>query len=180
MAKLRYNRAFKKGMVALVLCLALFGYVIAFFIASRIQYAQLISGMESLEATIVDIDYDMHIKGPDEQEIYIEYVVDGVVYKRELETDTTISFSAGTGASYFVGDKVTIFYDPQNPEIIASPRSLAVGYFYLIISSLAFAFIFFIFCFMIKSHRRFLGSLNGLEPTSHSHGNFRVFRRHSP
>jgi hypothetical protein len=88
--------------------------------------------MQSLEATIVDIDLDIHIRGPDEQEIYIEYEVDGITYSRELKTDTAISFTAGSGAHYSVGDKIDIFYDPQNPEIIASPRSVCVGYFCLI------------------------------------------------
>ena len=156
MGRMRYNRAFKGGMAAIVFCLMLFGSVIAFFVVSRIQYARLVSGMESLEATVVDVDYDVHVKGPDEQEIYIEYVVDGVTYRRELKTDTTISFNAGTGAHYSVGDRVPILYDPQNPERIASPRSVAVGYFWMILSSAFFALVFFIFCYMIKKRRTFL------------------------
>lgn len=131
MEKLRYNRVFKKGIVALLLCFLLFGSIIAFFIAAKVQYDELTSGMESLEATIVDI-HDVHIrKGPDVQEIYIEYTVDGITYERELETDTGISFEAGFGAHYSVGDKVEIYYDPDDPEIIASPRSIRAGYYWL-------------------------------------------------
>ena len=156
MSKLRYRRAFKEGVVALLLCMILFGSIVAFFAASKIQYDRLVSDMKSLEARIVDIDLDVHLKGPDEQEISIEYVVDGVVYNRELETDTTISFAAGSGAHYSVGDKITIFYDPQNPEIIASPRSMRVGYFWLIFALLCLAVILFALWWMIKSRRKFL------------------------
>ena len=153
---LRYNRAFKKGLAAIFFCIILFGSVVVFFIVSKIQYDQLVSGMKPLEATIVDIDLDIHVKGPDEQEIYIEYVVDGVVYSRELETDTAISFTAGTGANYSIGDKIAIFYDPQNPEIIASPRSMSVGYFWLIFALLSLGLVLFALSMVIKSRRKFL------------------------
>ena len=156
MEKSRYNRAFKKGLAAILFCIILFGSIVVFFIVSKIQYDQLVSDMKSLEATIVDIDYDVHPKGPDEQEIYIEYVVDGVIYSRELETDTVISFAAGTGANYSIGDKIPIFYDPQNPEIIASPRSQSVGIFWLIFALLFLALVLFGLWWMIKFRCKFL------------------------
>lgn len=153
---LRYNRAFKKGLAAILFCMILFSSIVVFFIVFKIQYDQLVSDMKPLEATIVDIDYDIHVKGPDEQEIYIEYVVDGVVYSRKLETDTVISFAAGRGANYSIGDKIPIFYDPQNPEIIASPRSQSVGIFWLIFALLFLALILFALLLVIKSRRKFL------------------------
>ena len=156
MSDLRYNRAFKKGLAAILFCIIMFGSVVAFFIVSKIQYDRLVSNMNSLEATIVDIDLDVHVRGPDEQEIHIEYIVDGVVYNRELETDTAISFAAGTGAHYSVGDKIQIFYDPQNPEIIASPRSQSVGIFWLIFALLSLVLVLLALWWMIKSHRKFL------------------------
>ena len=156
MSDLRYNRAFKKGLAAILFCIIMFGSVVAFFIVSKIQYDRLVSNMNSLEATIVDIDLDVHVRGPDEQEIHIEYIVDGVVYNRELETDTAISFAAGTGAHYSVGDKIQIFYDPQNPEIIASPRSQSVGIFWLIFALLSLVLVLLALWWMIKSHRTFL------------------------
>ena len=119
MTKMRYNRAFKKGIVAILFCIILFSSIVTFFVVSKIQYDQLVSDMKSIEATIVDVDYHTRRKGLDWQEIYIEYEVDGIIYGRELETDTVISFRAGSGAHYSVGEKVPIFYNPQNPEIIA-------------------------------------------------------------
>ena len=156
MSDLRYNRAFKKGLAAILFCIILFSTVVVFFIVSTIQYDRLVSDMKPLEATIVDIDIDVHVKGPTEQEIYIEYVVDGVVYNRELETDTAISFAVGTGAHYSVGDVIQIFYDPQDPKVIASPRSLGVGAFYTVIALFGLALVVFALIVVLKTRRKFL------------------------
>ena len=156
MAKLRYNRAFKKGIAAILFCVILFSSIIVFFIAFKIQYNQLVSDMESLEATIVDVDHHVRRKGLNWQEIYIEYAVDGIVYSRELKTDTAISFRTGISAHYSVGDRVQIFYDPQNPEIIASPRSVSVGYFWLIFALFFLGLVLFALRWTIKTRRKFL------------------------
>ena len=156
MSDLRYNRVFKKGLAAILFCAVLFSSIVIFFIVSKIQYDQLVSGMKPLEATIVDVDSHVRRKGLDWQEIYIEYAVDGIVYNRELKTDTAISFTAGSGAHYSVGDKIDIFYDPQNPEIVASPRSVGVGYFWLIFALLSLGIVLFALCWMVKSRRKFL------------------------
>jgi hypothetical protein len=112
--------------------------------------------MKSIEATIVDVDYHTRRKGLDWQEIYIEYEVDGIIYGRKLETDTVISFRAGSGAHYSVGEKVPIFYNPQNPEIIASPRSVSVGIFWLIFALFFLGLVLFSLWWMIKSRQKFL------------------------
>ena len=156
MAKLKYNRAFKKGLVAILFCAILFGSIVAFFDIFKTQYDQLVSDMESLGATIVDVDSHVRLGGLNWQEIYIEYAVDGIVYNRELKTDTAISFRAGTDAHYSVGEKVLIFYDPQNPEIIASPRSLSVGYSCLIFALCSLLLILSALRWMIKSRQKFL------------------------
>ena len=156
MSDLRYNRAFKKGLAAILFCTVLFSSIVVFFIVFKIQYDQLVSDMKSIEATIVDVDYHTRRKGLDWQEIYVEYEVDGIIYGRELETDTVISFRAGSGAHYSVGDKVQIFYDPQNPEIIASPRSVSVGIFWLIFALFFLGLVLFALWWMIKSRQKFL------------------------
>ena len=156
MSDLRYNRAFKKALVAILFCTILFSSTVIFFIVSKIQYDQLVSDMEPIEASIVDVDYHTRRKGLDWQEIYIEYEVDGIIYGRELETDTVISFRAGSGAHYSVGEKVPIFYNTQNPEIIASPRSVSVGYFWLIFALFFLGIVLFALWSMIKSRHKFL------------------------
>jgi len=156
MSDLRLNRAFKKGLAAILFCAILFSSIVAFFVISKIQYDQLISDMELLEATIVDVDSHVRRRGLHWQEIYIEYSVDGIVYNRELKTDTAISFRAGSGAHYSVGEKVPIFYNPQNPEIIASPRSVSVGCFWLIFAMFFLGLVLFALWWMIKSRQKFL------------------------
>ena len=156
MSDLRYNRVFKKGLAAILFCTVLFSSIVIFFIVFKIQYDQLVSGMKPLEATIVDVDSHARRKGLNWQEIYIEYAVDGIVYNRELKTDTAISFRAGTGAHYSVGERVQIFYNPQNPEIIASPRSVSVGYFWLIFALFFLCLVLFALWYVIKRRHKFL------------------------
>ena len=156
MTKLRYNRVFKKCIAAILSGIILFSSIVVFFLVAKVQYDQLVSDMEALEATIVDVDYHTRRKGLDWQEIYIEYEVDGIIYGRELETDTVISFRAGSGAHYSVGEKVPIFYNPQNPEIIASPRSVSVGYFWLIFALFFLGLVLFALWWVIKSRQKFL------------------------
>ena len=62
MNKRRYNRALKKGIAAILFCILLFGSIVVL----KVQYDKLVSGMKSIEATIVDIDLDVHVRGPDE------------------------------------------------------------------------------------------------------------------
>ncbi len=156
MKKLRYNRTFKKGIGAIIFCVLLFGSMLIFSIVAKVQYDSIIADMEIVEATIVDIDLEIHTKGPSEQEIYITYMVDGVVYNRELETDTSISFSPGRGANYSIGDKIEIFYDPDNPETIAFSRSVKVGYNYMVISLVGLGLVIFSLIAVLKKSRTFL------------------------
>ena len=72
MSGMRYNKDFKSGIVAISFCILLFGTIITFFVAHSIQYKRLTADMLSVEATIIDIDFDAHLKGPNEQEIYVE------------------------------------------------------------------------------------------------------------
>ena len=156
MAKLRYNRSFKQVIIVFTLLILLFSSVVVCFIISKVQYDRLVSDMKPLEASIVHIDTATSTKGPDTQKIYISYVVNGIGYRRKLKTDTKISFEAGYGAHYSVGDKIQIFYDPQNPEIIACPRSVRVGYFWLALDLPFLAIVVWVFLCGLKRHRKFL------------------------
>lgn len=156
MAKWRYSRVFKRAIVAIVFGILLFGAVITFFVVSAVQYNDLVAHMTPTEATVVDIDWDIHYHGPSEQRLFITYEVDGAVYSRELETDAKVSFSAGRGANYAVGDTVEIFYDPQDPEKIASPRSMGVGVFYLVIGLFGMVLVLFALFYMVKKRRTYL------------------------
>lgn len=110
------------------------GTILTMGVMAVVQYHDLTVHMVSTKATVVDMDWEHHVRGPHEQKLTVTYEVDGVTYERELSTDTKVSFSAGRGANYSVGDSVTVLYDPQNPETIASPRSMTVTYFYTAVS----------------------------------------------
>lgn len=110
--------------------------------------------MKPIEATIIEIDDEWHYKGPDEQEIYITYEVDGTVYNRELKTDTKVSLSVGTGAHYSVGDKINIFYDPENPDVIATSRSVGLGIYYSVIAFVGLAPVTYALIHVLKSSRK--------------------------
>ena len=156
MEKLRHNRVFKEGLTALLFCVLLCGFIIASFIVSKVQYDSLISKMKPIEATVVDVDWNYPRRGHPNQKIHITYEVDGATYSRKLGTDTKISFSSGTYAHYSVGDKIGIFYDPQDPGVIASPRSLGVGYVCMCGASVFLVFVLFLLLWVVKHHRRFL------------------------
>ena len=156
MQKLRYNKAFKDALLLLIPFFTASIALIVFPIVSKIQYDNLVSNMKSIEATIVDIDLDLNVRGPDEQEIYIIYEVDDVVYNRELSTDTKISFSAGTAANYSIGDTIEIFYNPRNPNEIATQRSVNVGYGVMIFGLILFALLLFALILILKNRQKFL------------------------
>ena len=154
--KFRYNRTFKSGIVGIVLGFLITGLVFASSIIAKIQYDSIVPHMKTVDARIVDIDIDAHINGPHVQEIYITYTVDGVIYTRELKTDTPVSFAPGTGTHYSIDDKIEIFYDPQNPEVIACSQSVTVGSYYLLISFGGLALIMFALFSVLKHRRSFL------------------------
>ncbi|MBQ4332340.1 MAG: DUF3592 domain-containing protein [Clostridia bacterium] len=156
MEKLRYNKVFRDGIIALIFCCLLAAAFIVPAIISKIQYDNLVSNMKSIEAIIVNIDLDVNVRSPDVQEIYITYEVDSIVYNRELSTDTKIAFAAGTGAHYSVGDKLNIFYNPQNPNEIATPRTVDVGYAFLAIGLIVFALAMVGIVFLLRNRRKFL------------------------
>lgn len=156
MAKLRYDQNFKSGMAVLILCILLFGGVIVFGVVARVQYAELTAGMLPTEAVVLDVDLDVHVKGPDEQELYIRYEVEGRVYERELKTDTAVSFSPGVGASYREGDGIEILYDPADPTVIATPRSLWVGNFYMAVGGIGLGLILLSLILVLKKRRQYL------------------------
>lgn len=156
MEKLRYNRGFKKGIRLSLIGILLIGSTFIYNYVAKIQYDNIVTNMEPLEATIIDIDERYRRRQLDEQRIYISYEVDGVVYKRLLKTDTEISVAPGVGANYYVGDKISIFYNPENPGVIAVPRSVSMGYFYMITCIIGLAFFLWLFVYLLKNKNKYL------------------------
>ena len=123
MKKLRYNKNFIGIITVVSICILVSMGVVVSTVISKIQYKILVADMKTIEATVTEIDRENTRRGPDIQEIHITYKVDNKIYNRELKTDTTVSFAAGIETNYLVGDKLVIFYNPQDPNIIATPLS---------------------------------------------------------
>lgn len=177
MEKLVYNKAFRNAMIALVLFVLLSCACIVPAVVSKIQYDNLVANMEPTQATIVDIDLDIGVRGPNVQEIYIIYEVDGIVYNRELGTDTGIAFAAGTAAAYSIGDAVDIFYNPQDPNQIATPRSVSVGYGLMGLGLIFLAFVAAAFVAVLKNRRKFLVTKEEYEREKYERKNKRLLSK---
>ena len=156
MEKKRYNRTFWNGINAVVIFVLLAFCFIIPAVVSNIQYNNLVENMLPIEAQIINIDLDLSVRGPNEQEIYITYEVDGIVYERELATDTLVSFAAGTEANYSVGDFVEIYYNPEDPNQIASSRSASVANTFMWLGIAFLGFMLFLLYLIISGRKRFL------------------------
>lgn len=143
------SKAKIKGIIYACAIMLLFASLIVFFGISEVQYARLTENMLETPATITDVEYEIGRKGY-VQEIKVTYLVNDTVYTRELGTDTVISFEAGAYGDVQIGDTVSILYNPQNPNEIASPRTSSIGLWVCIISALGLAFFAFVLVLIIK------------------------------
>ncbi len=155
MAKLKYNYEFKDKMFRILIIFFFFSFPVIFGTAEIIQYFNLVSGMKSTEANIINIELS-YKKHTNVQNIDITYEIAGITYNRELGTDTTISSPAGYGTNYSVGDKVKIFYDPDNPEIIAVPQTVKVSAIFSIIGYVGLTIALYHLVRMLKNSRKYL------------------------
>ncbi len=157
---MRYNKTFKNGIIVICLCLFILSVLLAFAIVAEFQYQALTKNMLATEAVITDIETDYHTGryslGRYEQEMQIAYTVDGKTYTRELSTDTSFAFSAGYRTHFSVGDVTEIYYDPQNPTVIATPLSRSAAFGCMIFSSISLLFFLAIFVLVIVGGKGFL------------------------
>ncbi len=157
---MRYNKTFKNGITVICVCLLILSVLLVCTIISEFQYQALTKNMLTTDAVITDIETDYHTGryslGRYEQKMQIDYTVDGKTYSRELSTDTSVAFSAGYRTHFSVGDITEIYYDPQNPNVIATPLSRSTAFGYMIFSSISLLFFWKIFALVIVSRKKFL------------------------
>ncbi len=76
--------------------------------------------------TKADLEEEEHYEGDDHYDatyrVYVKYTVDGTVYEEEL----------GILSGYKVGDKVTIYYNPENPRQISEKVTILVPIIFII------------------------------------------------
>lgn len=155
---MRYNKTFKGGIVAILLCCLLSGAILTVSMISKLQYNEITQNMITTDATITDIKTDYHSSryGGYDQEMQIVYAVDGKTYNRELATDTKIAFQAGYRTHFSVGDVVKIYYNPENPMEIATELSSEHAVNMMIFSGAFLVFMVAILVTAIITRKRFL------------------------
>lgn len=124
MSKFNFRRKILINIIVLWMTIYLCGKFFGGFAAlSSIQYKNEISDMNSVDAKIVDItrirSRDTNIK----KWICVIYEVDGIMYKQEFKMIVDRLFQLRKDVNYSVGDRITIYYKPENPTKIAYPNS---------------------------------------------------------
>ena len=104
----------KKGIIMSVgFMLIGLGYVV-YSVLAQIQYTQFVADCETCEAVVTKTIRDTHKNNfLGLEDVYITYTVGDTEYNRMLSTDTKIVFSQVL-TNFDVGEKVTIYYKPEN------------------------------------------------------------------
>ena len=126
MAKLKVRKKIIYTILAFLVIVLLWGdYLSGFALLSRIQYNNITSNMNSVEARVVNItgEHSKSSRGRIVRWIHITYEVDGVIYSQEPRMIVRRLFNTQEDLYYSVGDKLIIFYNPNNPNEIAYPNS---------------------------------------------------------
>lgn len=118
-----------EGIIAIILIMLMGLTCIAAYIRSEMQYKKFIVDFKECEAVVTKVykDYNRYnIYGL--ENVYIKYIVDDTEYNQKLSTNKGISFG-GIITNFKVGDKTTIYYNPQNPKEIVTKESNKTGLF---------------------------------------------------
>jgi hypothetical protein len=118
-----------------VFCLLWGNFFSGYALLSNLQYRSATSDMKPVEATVVDITGE-HEKSSDwhiARWIHVTYEVDGVTYDEELRMIVRRLIKAKTDIDCSVGDQITIFYEPEDPNVIVYPNDERRETFYNII-----------------------------------------------
>lgn len=100
-------------------------YLSGFSLFSRIQYQIVTADMNSVEATVVDVEGEWRKfeSGRLSHSIDVTYEVEGKTYHQTLEIIVQRMIKVREDYEYSVGDKITIYYEPGNPEKVEYPNS---------------------------------------------------------
>lgn len=130
----------KKGIIMSIgFMLIGLGYVV-YSVLAQIQYTQFVADCEPCEAVVTKTIRDTHQNNfLGLEDVYITYTIGDTEYNRTLSTDTKIAFSQVL-TNFDVGEKVTIYYKPENPGKIATPESSKNGLLAAISGFIVFVF----------------------------------------
>lgn len=144
----------KKGII-MSICIMLIGLgYVAYYILAQIQYTQFVADCEPCEAVVTETVRDAHRNNfLGLEDVYIAYTVGDTQYHRALSTDTEISFSKVI-TNFDIGEKVTIYYKPENPGKIATPESNKNGLLAAISGLIVFVFGLVLLINYIKKYKK--------------------------
>lgn len=119
----------KQGIIAIVFMMLMGLICIAVYINSEVQYKKSIDDFKECEATVTQVfkDYNRH-NVFNLKNVYVKYIVNGTEYNQQLFTNKAVSVG-GVITNFKVGDKTTIYYNPQNPKEIITKESNKTGLF---------------------------------------------------
>jgi len=144
----------KRGIAVIVFIMLMgLGFIVS-YVVTRAQYAALIADYEMCEAVVTETAPDFHpYNAAGLEDVYVVYTVDGTEYRRELSTNTGLSFGKVI-TNFEPGDRVTIYYNPENPAEIATPESNKTGLFAAGFGLVAFVFGATLFIIVIRNNRK--------------------------
>lgn len=144
----------KKGIIMSIgFMLIGLGYVV-YSVLAQIQYTQFVADCETCEAVVTKTVRDAHQNNfLGLEDVYIAYTVGDTEYHRALSTDTKIAFSQVL-TNFDVGEKVTIYYKPENPGKIATPESNKNGLLAAVSGFIVFVFGLVLLINYIKKYKK--------------------------
>ena len=144
----------KKGIIMSIgIMLIGLGYVV-YSVLAQIQYTQFVADCETCEAVVTKTIRDTHQNNfLGLEDVYITYTIGDTEYNRTLSTDTKIAFSQVL-TNFDVGEKVTIYYKPENPGKIATPESSKNGLLAAISGFIVFVFGLVLLINYIKKYKK--------------------------
>ena len=113
LAKFFRDYSVARFFIPLGIILIVFGYFMFVSIDNTKDYIET-NAVVSRTVLYEDAYYDGDVHHDATYTVYVRYTVDGVLYDEEF----------GIFSGYKEGDNVTITYNPENPEEIASPTSI--------------------------------------------------------
>lgn len=144
----------KRGII-ISICIMLIGMgYVGYYIVAQIQYTQFVADCETCEAVVTKTVRDTHQNNFfGLEDVYITYTIGDTEYNRTLSTDTKIAFSQVL-TNFDVGEKVTIYYKPENPGKIATPESSKNGLLAAISGFIVFVFGLVLLINYIKKYKK--------------------------
>lgn len=144
----------KQGIIAITFMMLLGLILMSSYVVSEFQYLNNVTNMKECEATVTSIKTDINRYNISNlKTVYVKYTINNVEYNQELSTNTGISFGKIV-TPMKIGNKIIIYYNPQNPTQISSKITQNTGLFIAIFGLVTFIFGLVLLIIIIKSRKQ--------------------------